>query len=77
MNAGRPAKNSRPPFGERLYKARTNKGLTQDQMASQLGITQTAYTLWERRTIALREDQIKMLVQILGVTPNYLYGQEE
>lgn len=42
-------------------------GLTQEQVAEQLGISQPSYALWERKEVALRPEQLTTLTQILGV----------
>ena len=74
MNTGRPAKSPRTPFGSRLHAAREARGLSQAQVAEQLGITQTAYACWERRTMALRPDQIEQVAQLLGVSVESLFN---
>lgn len=74
MNTGRPAKYPRAPFGERLHAAREARGLSQSQVAEQLGITQTAYACWERRAMALRPAQIEQVAQILGVSVETLFA---
>ena len=76
MQRGRPSKQPRTPFGERLYAARTAFGLSQAQVAEKLGITQTAYADWERYHVALRPDQVEKLTKILNVTVDHLYGKE-
>ena len=53
MNTGRPAKRPRPPFGERLHALREAAGLSQEQLASRVGISQAAYAWWERNPVAL------------------------
>lgn len=75
MKSGRPAKHSRTPFGERLHAARIAAGLSQAQVAKRLGITQTGYAGWERHPVALRCEQIEQVVEILGISPNYLFGK--
>lgn len=70
---GRPSKRSRTAFGERLFAARTAAGLSQVEVAQKLGITQTAYALWERRPVALRPDQIEKIAKILGVPVEDLF----
>jgi transcriptional regulator with XRE-family HTH domain len=72
---GRPPKQPRTPFGERLYAARTAKGISQGKMAKLLGIGQSSYVQWERRRIALRVDQIQRLMSILSVRADYLFGE--
>jgi len=74
MQRGRPSKQPRTPFGERLYAARTAVGLSQAQVAEKLGITQTAYADWERYHVALRPDQVEKLTQIFKVPVEHLYG---
>ena len=75
MKTGRPAKHSRTPFGERLHAARIAAGLSQAQVAKSLGITQTGYAGWERHPVALRPAQIEQVMEILGISPNYLFGK--
>jgi len=67
MKTGRPAKIERTGFGERVRAAREAAGLTQQQVADQLGITQPSYALWERHAVALKPEQIANLAKILGV----------
>jgi len=68
MRTGRPTTSSRSDFGSRLHKLREATGLTQQQVAEQLGITQASYALWERRNVSLKADQIAKLAEILGVS---------
>lgn len=74
MQTGRPSKHPRSAFGTRLHAAREAAGLTQAQVAEQIGITQTAYALWERREMAIRPDQIEHLAKILNVSVEHLFG---
>ena len=76
MQAGRPSKHPRTAFGERLLAARLTAGLSQSQVAEQLGITQTSYADWERHPVALRPDQIEQITGILNVTVEQLYGPD-
>lgn len=73
MKTGRPSKYPRSPFGERLHAAREAAGLSQAQVADKLGITQTAYAVWERHPVALRPEQIEQVAGILGVTAEQLF----
>jgi transcriptional regulator with XRE-family HTH domain len=70
---GRPSKRPRTAFGERLFAARTAAGLSQVEVAQKLGITQTAYALWERRPVALRPDQIEKIAKILRISVEDLF----
>jgi transcriptional regulator with XRE-family HTH domain len=74
MNTGRPASQPRTPFGERLHVAREALGFSQAHVAEQLGMSQNAYACWERRTVALRPDQIERLAQILRVPIDALFN---
>ena len=65
---GRPSKKPRTPFGERLATLREAAGLSQAQVAEQLGITQHAYAYWERNPVALRPEQLVRLADILHTT---------
>jgi len=75
MQTGRPAKYPRTPFGERVYAAREAAKLSQAEVAEQLGLSQNAYAMWERRPIALRPQQIEQLAGVLGVTVEALFGK--
>ena len=74
MNTGRPATQPRTPFGERLHAAREARGLSQAQVAEQLGMSQNAYAYWERKPVALRPDQLEQLAKILGVPVDALFN---
>ncbi|HEX7774847.1 MAG TPA: helix-turn-helix transcriptional regulator [Pyrinomonadaceae bacterium] len=68
MKTGRPAKRERTPFGQRLHVLREQAGLSQQQLADRLGLTQRAYAHWERNPVALRPDQLLNLAQALNVS---------
>jgi transcriptional regulator with XRE-family HTH domain len=75
MAAGRPAKQARTTFGERLASARERAGLTQLQLAEKLGTSQRVITYWEREPVALRAEQLAALAGALGVTTDFLVGR--
>lgn len=74
MQTGRPAKHSRPPFGERLHALREQAGLSQAAVAKKLGIAQRSYSAWERRPVALRHEQLVVLADVLGISLSELLG---
>jgi transcriptional regulator with XRE-family HTH domain len=76
MTAGRPAKFTRSPFGEKLFTARQQMGLSQMQLAGKLGVTQSTYAGWERRTTALKPEYILKIAIVLNVSVEYLPGHE-
>ena len=51
-------------------------GLSQTQLTEKLGITQSTYAGWERRTTALRPDYIAKIASALNVSVDYLLGRE-
>jgi transcriptional regulator with XRE-family HTH domain len=74
MSTGRPSKKQRTPFGERLYTLRQQAGLSQQQLADKLGISQRAYAHWERNPVALRADQLLGVAEALNVSVDELVG---
>jgi transcriptional regulator with XRE-family HTH domain len=76
MTAGRPAKFTRSAFGEKLFAARQQMGLSQMQLADKLDITQSTYAGWERRTTALKPEYISKIAVALNVSVDYLLGHE-
>jgi len=77
MKTGRPAKTVRTEFGAKVHALREAVGLSQQQVAEQLGISQPAYALWERRNVAIRIDQIRKLADVLNVTAEELLETEQ
>ena len=67
MPSGRPSKQPRTPFGERLHAARLAAGLSQAQAAEKLGVHQTSYADWERYPVALRPEQLQSVAKLFGV----------
>lgn len=72
MPAGRPAQSKRTDFGERLHRLREQRGFSQKLLAEKLGITQQSYAAWERRSIALKPEQIADLAKILECSTDEL-----
>ena len=77
MQTGRPSKNSRSPFGERLHALREQMGFSQQQVADKLGMSQRAYAHWERRPVALRPDQLQSLASALSLPVEALLANGE
>jgi len=75
MQTGRPSKEPRTEFGQRLLSAREAAGLSQAQVAEQLGVTQKAYAVWERYPVALRPEQIEKAASVLKVSVEFLFGK--
>lgn len=75
MPRGRPTKSPRSDFGSRVKELRLAAGLSQQEVADQLGIGQPSYADWERRNIAISADQLRRLADILGVNVEDLFKQ--
>jgi transcriptional regulator with XRE-family HTH domain len=77
MKTGRPPKQQRPAFGQRLNELREATGLTQAQVAEKLGMSQRAYSHWERRPVALRPEQLQSLATALNIPVGTLLANGE
>ena len=77
MPLGRPTTKARTPFGEQLASARTDRGMTQGELAEKLGVTQRVITYWEREPVALKPEQLSALADALGVTTDTLLGRDD
>ena len=60
-------------FGERLRRRREEKGMTQQQLAQQLGISKSAVGNYETGVSMPREDVLLRLFSALDAEPNYLF----
>ena len=74
---GRPPKNKRSAFGERLQSLREQANLTQREVAQQLGISQPSYVKWERRDIGLTQDRLQQLASILGIEVEGFFSTDD
>lgn len=61
-------------LGERIKKYRTERGLTQAQLAKRLYITPQAISKWENGLSVPDAEMLKSLAQALQVTPDMLLG---
>ena len=60
--------------GENLKQARRAKGLSQTQLAAELGKYQPDYSNYERGKTQLDYEKIEYLCKRLDITPNDLFG---
>ena len=61
-------------FGHTLKKLRTQAGLTQQQLAIQLGITKTVVSYYEQHTRTPSPEILVKLANIFHVSTDYLLG---
>jgi transcriptional regulator with XRE-family HTH domain len=73
MPRGRPSKEPRTNFGQRLQAAREAAGFSQAEVAAQLGIKQSAYAAWERYPVAILPIQIERAARMLKVPVGDLF----
>ena len=64
-------------FSERLKDLRQQAGLTQVDVAEELGISQPAYASWERGAKKPTQENLVKIAQILNVSVDYLVGNSE
>jgi len=77
MPRGRPSKSPRSDFGERLRQLRIQSGLSQQEVADQLGIGQPSYADWERRNVSMTADQIRNLADVFSVPIEELFKTKD
>lgn len=61
-------------FSERLRLARTNKGITQKQLAEDIGVSQQYYNQFEKNKGEPNLETLAKLATILEVNSDYLIG---
>lgn len=61
-------------FGEKIKTARKSKEMTQRQLADLIGAKHNSVSDWENDKNKPDPDTIELLCGVLGVEPNYLFG---
>lgn len=61
----------------RIKQLRENRGLIQEILASELGITQQMLTKYERDVLCIKVDVLKKIAEYFNVTTDYLLGISE
>lgn len=64
-------------FAERLRELRIEKGLSQNELAKELGLSHAAISRWESDLRQPAASAIIMLAKYFGVTSDYLLGLED
>lgn len=65
-------------FGEKLKNRRDEKGLSQNELASLLGLTSsTIISNWEKGKNRPDIDKLEKLCEVLGCSPNYFFDYQE
>lgn len=61
----------------RLKELRKEKGLTQQGLADEIGITKRTYIYWEQGERQIKPDKAEKLANFFGVSVGYLLGYSE
>ena len=61
----------------RIKQLRENRGLIQEVLASELGITQQMLSKYERDVLCIKVDVLKRIAEYFNVTTDYLLGVSE
>lgn len=61
----------------RIKQLRENRGLIQEILASELGITQQMLSKYERDILCIKVDVLKKIAEYFNVTTDYLLGVSE
>ena len=60
-------------LGERLFKLRRDKKLSQEEVAEKLNVTRQTISKWETDQSVPDFDKIVPLCELYGITPNELF----
>lgn len=64
--------------GYLIKKARTERGMTQEELAEKVGVKKSAVAKWENgRVSEIKRTNLKNLADALGLDPNQLLGDAE
>ena len=66
-----------PEFGERLRKARINKGMNQQELADAIGMAQASISQFEKGLRMPTPANIRRFARILGIQEEDLSGQSQ
>ena len=64
-------------FSERLKELRTDKGLSQKQLANKVNLSDVAICLWEQNKRVPNLDAVIALADFFDVSLDYIAGRED
>ena len=64
-------------IGENIIKYRKLKGMSQKHLAEVLNMSQQGLLKIEKGQVNPRSDTIEKIIEVLGITPNQLFGVKE
>jgi transcriptional regulator with XRE-family HTH domain len=65
----------RSAFGERLFKIRKARGITQQELGEKIGVTKRVIASYESTKNSPSPDIIKKIAKILNVTTSHILGE--
>lgn len=68
---------NRTPLGQTLHTLRRTAGLTQGDVATQLGLDRSTYSYYETGFSLPNVDNLKRLADIFGVSTDFLLGRTD
>lgn len=63
-------------LGEKIYKLRTNRSMTQEQLAEKIGVSRQSVSKWETDSAIPDIEKLKLLAEIFEVSITELLGLE-
>lgn len=64
-------------LGEKIYRLRTEQGLSQEALGEKLGVSRQSVSKWETNQSVPELDKIVAVSEIFGVSTDYLLKEEE
>lgn len=64
-------------FGDKLKKLRTDRGLSQEELAAKIFVTRTAVSKWETKKGYPSIDSLKLIADLFGVTLDELISDDD
>ena len=63
-------------FGEKLYRLRKERGMSQEALAQELGVSRQAISRWELGEVAPDTGNVLAASRLFGVSTDYLLRDE-
>ena len=64
-------------LGEKLQRLRKARGMSQEELAAQMGVSRQAVSRWELNIALPDTENVVRLSELFGVTTDYLLKQQE
>lgn len=69
--------NDRQRMGERIKVMRLSRGMTQDELAEQCGVTRSAVSFWEHGQRDISWEMMNALADAFNVRPSSIYEDDD